>query len=57
MARPAPPTQRVDPRWLRQRLTQALTAPPAPPIKVYDATGRLIATVDPITKRRSPVRE
>lgn len=36
--------------WIRG----ALKRPPIAPIIIYDATGRKIATVDPLTKRRTP---
>lgn len=28
---------------------------PSPPISIYDATGKLIATVDPVTRKRTEI--
>lgn len=57
MARKPVPTAVIDHRWTAQRIRQALTSPAAGWVRVYDAAGRLIAEIDPVTRRRIPVTE
>jgi hypothetical protein len=46
---------RVDPRWLSLRVTRALTDRPLNWVRVYSATGELIAEIDPVSRRRYPI--
>ena len=37
------------------RIRNALAAPPIPPCIIYDAAGKAVATMDPITRQRTPL--
>lgn len=48
--------ERVSRGYLRGRVQRALTDPPRGWVKIYSPSGELLAEMDPITRRRYPVK-